>query len=124
MISTFWAKIFAIVIGIATVTAQQAHNLQTPLKYDLDKFELISGAKFLTKEEVSNMYFNEHKSFASSIKRLKEWSDKQLKKGDVKHWEMKVKELDINKKGHANWEFFWEGLIDRSNVPFKSDSVC
>jgi hypothetical protein len=51
-------------------------------------------------------------------------TSKLLKKGDVRAWEKKVTELNHNKNGHANWEFFWEGITTSFNVPIHTGPVC
>lgn len=43
-----------------------------------------------------------------------------LEKGDLKGWEEAYKELTYNKNGHENYEFFWDGMVDKSAMPEKN----
>lgn len=91
----------------------EPHEYQKNLLYALDAFESKGKDPVISKDEMTWMFFKEHKDCSLRFWGWDRWEQHYIAKGDVKLWEKQIQGRKRDKNCHDNWDFFWEGLTDQ-----------
>lgn len=78
--------LFTSVMYLGLAQAADKHPYQSELPFPIDAFESVNNGIVLTKAELENMYYEEHKSMAVELEEKKGASKSLHEKGEIVSW--------------------------------------